>query len=574
MPREKYKNITLPTLEWMSYASSFEIKELQKNMDLIMDSIKTLVDTDDLVDDHFEDNLIKTVVDDSEWVRHNTKFTDNLYYSWGNIVTPPATINAVDFTSINCHVDTNFVKFLVQTGDETGTVLCTQVSPVAAGSGETGDITFLFKDSKGNILDLPVSTYFISYQTFKDEACTQRTSNSYNTALNLSSYVQARVKFLNSWSNNGSIIEMKLIYATVAGWKLDRTTAYNSYIEAKSIAGWTERRPTFGLISDIYALEGAELNIYFDSILMNRELYKPDVESDTTGVQYADFWRITPDATDLGDNNIDLEIYDQWGQFIQRKILNLKVAAAGSRNGDTDRILLVGDSVTWFGNISAELDVLQTADAGYSLLIEGSQGTGNRKHEGQPGWTAKQFVENGSPFWYGGAGGGLDFSQYVTDYMTGIPDYVFIHLGINNSVVAALLRKEYDYDTAMANMSTLVNHLLSEGVPKIALCIPIMPAATQDAFSIYGDNQNRALYRIHHQEYQDRLIETFGSTNNVDMVPINLNLDTMNNFPTDTVPFNSRNSNTTTIIDDPVHPGATTGQYQIADSKWYYLKNQ
>src|SRR5699024_3194796 len=84
---------------------------------------------------------------------------------------------------------------------------------------------------------------------------------------------------------------------------------------------------------------------------------------------------------------------------------------------------------------------------------------------------------------------------------------------------------------------------------KIGISLPIPPAYNQDAFArSYGNGQTRWRYKRNILLLVEELIKKFDNKEgeNLHLVPININLDTKHNFPTDfnnpEVPVNARNT--------------------------------
>ena len=95
---------------------------------------------------------------------------------------------------------------------------------------------------------------------------------------------------------------------------------------------------------------------------------------------------------------------------------------------------------------------------------------------------------SGNPFWIGGA---LNYAQYLTNNSLATPDWVLIHLGINDvfnyvsdaTVIAAAT-------AAFANLDLLITSIKAAGAGvKVGLMIPT-PPASQDGFAAsYGTGQ-------------------------------------------------------------------------------------
>ena len=71
----------------------------------------------------------------------------------------------------------------------------------------------------------------------------------------------------------------------------------------------------------------------------------------------------------------------------------------------------------------------------------------------------------------------------------------------------------------------------------------------------------------------ERLQEQYGDreAERIFLVPVNVNLDTVHNYPTTTGPVNARSDVPASRGANGVHP-APAGYYQLADTLYYWLK--
>jgi len=107
---------------------------------------------------------------------------------------------------------------------------------------------------------------------------------------------------------------------------------------------------------------------------------------------------------------------------------------------------------------------------------------------------------------------------------------------------------------------------------KIAMFLTVPPAATQDAFC---GNQTRWQYKRNQQRVVERMIGKYGNreAEHIYLVPSNVNLDTMHNYPVLNGPLNSRTKVEGARLSNGVHPSGE-GQSQIGDSIYCWLKAQ
>lgn len=180
---------------------------------------------------------------------------------------------------------------------------------------------------------------------------------------------------------------------------------------------------------------------------------------------------------------------------------------------------------------------------------------------------------SGNPFWIGGA---LDYPQYLTNNSLATPDWVLIHLGINDvfnyvsdaTVIAAAT-------AAFANLDLLITSIKAAGAGvKVGLMIPT-PPASQDGFAAsYGTGQPAWRDKRNIMLWAQELITKYTGqeASRIYLVPSNTALDVENGYPlAASAPVNSRSSVMVQRQNNGVHPD-TSGYQQIGDCLWAFLK--
>lgn len=181
-------------------------------------------------------------------------------------------------------------------------------------------------------------------------------------------------------------------------------------------------------------------------------------------------------------------------------------------------------------------------------------------------------AQSGNPFWIGGV---VDYPQYLINNGLATPDFVAIMLGINDvfgqtSDAAATSTA----NTRLTQLDTLINSIKAvNGTIKVLLMIP-PPPANQDAFGknyLVGETSWR--HKRNMLMWAQAMITKYSGqeANRIYLVPTNVAIDTVNNYPTETVAVNSRNLTTVARQSNGVHP-ATSGYQQIGDAVFYALK--
>lgn len=181
-------------------------------------------------------------------------------------------------------------------------------------------------------------------------------------------------------------------------------------------------------------------------------------------------------------------------------------------------------------------------------------------------------AQAGNPFWFSGA---VDYPQYLTANGLATPDFVAIMLGINDVFGQASDTGATSIATTRLNqLDTLITSIKAvNGTIKVLLCIPT-PPANQDAFGknyLVGDTSWR--HKRNMLLWAQSMITKYSGqeANRIYLVPTNVALDTVNNYPTETVAVNSRNATTVVRQSNGVHP-ATSGYQQIGDAIFYAVK--
>lgn len=179
----------------------------------------------------------------------------------------------------------------------------------------------------------------------------------------------------------------------------------------------------------------------------------------------------------------------------------------------------------------------------------------------------------GNPFWISGA---LNYPQYLVNNSLATPDWVMIHLGINDAfsytsddaVIAGAA-------TAFNNLDLLITSIKAAGAGvKVGLMIPT-PPAKQDGFGFnYGTGQTAFRCKRNIMLWAKELITRYSGqeANRVYLVPSNTALDTENGYPlAASAPVNSRSSVMVQRQNNGVHPDIP-GYQQIGDALWAFLK--
>ncbi|MBC7819537.1 MAG: hypothetical protein IAG10_21860 [Planctomycetaceae bacterium] len=346
----------------------------------------------------------------------------------------------------------------------------------------------------------------------------------------------------------------------------------------------------------IPAVVGTECNVYFDNAVLvpNPANFVFDSVC-SKGRQQVERWTWTPTEADVGEHSFQLDVRDGENRVIASAKTVVKVVAANRAEGQSLSVLCVGDSLTHSSTYTQRLLDRCGQPGQPKLTLIGSHWPGDKsgpnRHEGYGGWTAKRFAthftetartgnyaQRGSPFLYRGDDGkpALDFVRYCRDVNDGhTPDVVTIFLGPNDTFSFNDDTIETGIDDMLKHFDLLVEMIRKQSTStKVAVLLPVPPAATQDAFgSNYASGQTRWQYKRNQHRLVERMLERYSGreSDQVHVVPTYLGLDCVHNYPTESVPANSATESKITRQSNGVHPAAS-GYYQIGDMLFAWLK--
>lgn len=350
------------------------------------------------------------------------------------------------------------------------------------------------------------------------------------------------------------------------------------------------------------ALEGRELNIYFDScVWSNVPLSELSIDiTCTKGAQFDRWWRYTPTSGDAGSTTLTLSVYTKdRATLLASATTTLKtVALSHPSAGVSRKVLMIGDSTWSHGIVAAELIALFVGDTKYTLTLVGSNdgvqvdsGSVARtvKVEAIAGWTFNLFTTSsatawtemggtartGSPFQFSGA---FNFASYLSAQSITMSsgDWVLINLGINDvfsyTTDATLQTLLTTTITQLAAWITSIKAAVS-GI-RIGICITIPPSWSQDAFGRnYSSEQTLRRYERNLKLWREAVLAAHDTSvaSDVYVIPYHVGVDRVNNFATLATALNARNATTYEQPSNAVHPDYS-GYYQGSDMLRSFLK--
>jgi len=330
----------------------------------------------------------------------------------------------------------------------------------------------------------------------------------------------------------------------------------------------------------IPAVVGIETNIYWDGIFtswLRPENYSIRVNC-ARGRHDDKRWRITPATggylpavtSDVGDTAMTIEALHN-GTLVTSATTTIRVKAATVGNGQTRKVMVIGDSTTAGGEATQQIldNVTANGSSTYAVTLLGTQGTGANKHEGHSGKTYAWLRTSESPFY---SGGDFNFAAYLSanSYTMASTDSVVLLMGIND-----LFGQSTDdgvntkISTMMSDLAAIIASIQSavSGI-NIWLGMVIPPSHDQAAFgnNYAGSAQYRDRYNRNIGMWRRNLISIYGASSGsgIRLAPVNCNLDTINNMQVTSQAVNARNSETANVQTNGVHP-AQDGYEQIGD---------
>ena len=345
----------------------------------------------------------------------------------------------------------------------------------------------------------------------------------------------------------------------------------------------------------VYAACGQEMNIYFENVILvpNVRNYIFQVKCEK-GVHQQDSWTFLPNKKDVGAWPLVLMVMDGQNNILAQKETTVIVPPPDAGEGKKISLLMIGDSLTEGGVYTKELVRLMKLPGNPNLTLIGSHSERggpplkDLRYEGRGGWSwmvycsrwneTKTDFRAKSPFLMK-KNGKLQFAfqAYLDKWNNGeAPDYVTILLGTNDVFAAVEENSRETVDKVLSHMKRFLDELHAV-CPKTVIGVALTPppAASQDAFGAnYKCLQTRWQFKRNQHLLVEKMLEILPTLekNNVSIIPVYTNLDTVNNFPLRRCQVNSRNPKTVVKMSNGVHPANPVGYFQIADSIYSWLK--
>ena len=344
---------------------------------------------------------------------------------------------------------------------------------------------------------------------------------------------------------------------------------------AVSAEEWCE----ISLPSTLYGIVGKEINVYFDNVIMCNDLsdYQISVEC-SKGVQQERRWTYTPNVAEEFDLRISVFKNAEEVSSAQTRV---KIKSTAGTNA-TKKVLCIGDSWTeGVYYVGWTLDRFNGKDTwagdGDNIQLLGTKTGWNNeaiRHEGRYGWTTQsyctmsEYETQSNPF-YNSTSKTFDFAYYLSANNIATPDIVILFLGINDAGQGITSSQTITYFNQMINSI----HSVSSNI-KIGIVLTPPPAGTQDGFGKHNAcGTTRFRHKYNAFNLSKALIANYdGKIDNVSVVPVNVNIDCIDNYQFEEVNANAYSTVKIRRQVDNVHP-YYDGYKQVADSMYAFIKS-
>ncbi|MEZ7173580.1 SGNH/GDSL hydrolase family protein [Sporosarcina sp. OR05] len=306
----------------------------------------------------------------------------------------------------------------------------------------------------------------------------------------------------------------------------------------------------------IYSTEGEDMVIYSRNLLGNENDYEVKIDDLNNDVSsYQDYFVLHNNKSGIANLGVELYSGKEIITSAKTKILTNPTRTTPIKG------LVMGDSTIITNGHGYVTDRI-IENLGSNINLVGTMGTEHNKYEGRGGWTAEKYRTNAiysnkqNPF-YNPSTEDFDFGYYMNNQGFSDLDFVIINLGIND-VFAYNSDVELKNDSAhiLENFDKIISSIkeYDENI-RIGINLTIPPSDDQNMFAQeYEDKIKQARVKQNNFIWIQSLIEHYEESENVDLIPIHLGIDTINNF------------------ENSVHPNID-GYNQIGDQITSYLNS-
>ncbi|MGM0124859.1 hypothetical protein IGI37_002253 [Enterococcus sp. AZ194] len=372
---------------------------------------------------------------------------------------------------------------------------------------------------------------------------------------------------------------------------IDKLKAYNANVKGLYVVVWNKAVDGFYiaaknafLVTDVFPsltdlnqkkeivlpteypiVEGRTGYIYLDNVNLygnyytDKDLYISQTDNNDL---IAGGFPITPTA----DKKIPISRMEN-GLEIERKSILVKSIPAAAGSGKMLKALFIGESTT---EAQAYLNALIACfnNDPLSIVLGGTRGSGETKHEGRSGWTTNHLMTSES---YNGATNSFynpttkkfDYSYYLKTFNIDIPDIVFLSFGINdpNQGIAA--------SKTIANLKNIISQIRAVN-PNVKFGIGL----TSNLCRIENVAYRTEIRRNNILKTTQALIKEFDNKKSQGyyLNPMYLNVDPIWDMRYTERQLSIYQTKTELYSTDGTHPADATGYKKTADATYFTIK--
>ena len=307
-------------------------------------------------------------------------------------------------------------------------------------------------------------------------------------------------------------------------------------------AQWPDStKANFILPPKLLAVTGIPIDVYFYDVTLNQDVSKFTIAVECSkGTSDSLHWNFTPSIEDTGNFQFTMKAYNKSNVLVETSTSILSILPDKFSSADTINLLIIGNSLTEFGDYSIILrnllrmrNVNQTTNG--TKITKDSTFT-----EGWGGKTWYFFLsERDSPFLFGGSGSDhFSYAQYINTYCKAIPNIITIELGYNDcfSVNPDSLSAIDDRITEVFSDAKEMIRKIKSAAPGVKIGIFLTPTANSrdTAFEyLYGERMTRWSWKKIQLRLVQRYMSDFGGESALGIYTIHIHsaIDPVDGFP-------------------------------------------
>lgn len=306
--------------------------------------------------------------------------------------------------------------------------------------------------------------------------------------------------------------------------------------------------------------------LYLDNVLLNGNYYVDHdvfVNDDTKNDVISGGLTLPVSGSDI---SVPLARIED-GIVKERASILVKKVNGNVGSGTTKRVLAIGESTTEAQAYRTALVNRFSTDP-MSIVMDGTRGSGDTKHEGRSGWTTEHLLNSQtynsiSNSFYNPDTKQFDFQYYLQTNNIQTPDVVLLHFGINDA------NQGLSSEKTIANLYTIINQIKAAN-PNVKFSIGLTSNLCRIENVAYRteSRRNNILKTI------KALIKEFDNKKSQGFY---LNAMFLNVDPIYDMRFEERSlsiyqEKTTLYCTDGTHPADSTGYQKTADTTYFTIK--